>query len=74
VADAADKNGKIEKMNVFEDSSFLPGGNYPSWCSWGNWGSWWSHFNGVGRIRWTTRLEPQKEVQLNYTWHYFWRG
>jgi hypothetical protein len=75
IADAADKGAKIEKLNVFEDTGFMPGGDYPDWWRWGgDWGSWWSHFNGVGRIKWTTHLEPQKEVQLNYTWHYFWRG
>jgi hypothetical protein len=74
VADAAARGGKIEKMNVFEDRDFLPGGDYPSWWRYGDWGEWWSHFNGVSRVRWTLRLEPQKEVDLDYTWHYFWRG
>lgn len=74
VVDTADGGGKIQKLNVFEDRSFLPGGDYPAWWSWGDWGSWWHHFNGVGKIEWTTRLDPQKEVELNYTWHYFWRG
>ena len=73
-ADSASHGGKIEKMNVFEDRDFLPGGQYPAWWHYGNWNQWWSHLNGVSRIRWTARLEPEKEITLDYTWHYFWRG
>jgi hypothetical protein len=74
-ADTADAIAKIEKMNIFEDRAFLPGGEYPDWWRWSSdWGAWWSHFNGVARIKWNVRLDPAKESTLNYTWHYFWRG
>jgi hypothetical protein len=73
-ADSATRGGVIEKMNVLEDRDFLPGGQYPVWWNYGSWNQWWSHLNGISRIRWTARLEPEKEVPLEYTWHYFWRG
>jgi hypothetical protein len=73
-ADSATRGGVIEKMNVFEDRDFLPGGQYPVWWNYGNWNQGWNHFNGVSRIRWTAHLEPEKEVTLEYAWHYFWRG
>ncbi|MCI0488080.1 MAG: hypothetical protein L0229_15930 [Blastocatellia bacterium] len=71
--DAADNDAKMEKANVFEDHRFLPSGDYPVWWYWYNWPYWWRHFNGVGRIRWETRLEDGKSVDLGYTWHYYWR-
>ena len=71
--DAAE-NGKVEMVNVFEDSSFAGGtGAYPSWWGWFSWPWWWNHFNGVGRITWTVKLEPNKPVELPYTWNYYWR-
>lgn len=73
-ADSASHEGKIEKMNVFEDRDFLPGGQYPAWWNYGNWNRDLNHFNGVGRIRWTAHLEPEKEITLDYAWHYLWRG
>jgi hypothetical protein len=74
--DAAEQDGKIEMVNVFEDSSFAPGGGaglHPYWWTWWNWPNWWSRFNGVGRITWKLTLEPGKTESLKYSWHYFWR-
>jgi hypothetical protein len=72
--DAADPNGKIEMVNIFEDASFTTGGGpYPYWWGWFSWPWWWRHFNGVGRITWTVQLEPQKPMELPYTWNYYWR-
>ena len=69
----ADNDGKIEMVNIFEDPTFGTGGPYPSWWGWFNWPYWWNHFNGVGRIRWTVKLEPGKPFELNYAWNYYWR-
>jgi hypothetical protein len=62
--DAADNRGAITKVSVFEDAGNNPSRGYPEW---------WRHFNGMGRITWKVRLEPKKEVDLGYKWHYFWR-
>jgi len=70
----ADHDGKVEMLNAFEDSSYLPSrSSHPFWWGWYSWPSWWAHFNGIGRIRWDVKLEPGKSVELKYTWHYFWR-
>jgi hypothetical protein len=62
--DAADSGGVITKVSVLEDAINNPARGYPEW---------WRHFNGVGRITWKVRLEPKKDVDLAYKWHYFWR-
>lgn len=73
-ADTADHNGSVEMVNTFEDKNFYSSGsNAPSWWGWYNWPDWWYHFNGVGRIKWSLHLDPGQTVDLNYTWHYFWR-
>ncbi len=71
----AGQNGKIEMVNVFEDSTFAPSGegSYPTWWNWWNWPNWWSRFNGVGRVTWKLTLEAGKSVELKYQWNYYWR-
>ncbi|MCG3148025.1 MAG: hypothetical protein PCFJNLEI_01467 [Verrucomicrobiae bacterium] len=72
----AGNDGKIEMVNVFEDSSFAPSGGAdyrPYWWSWWNWPYWWSRFNGIGRADWKLTIAAGKSESLNYTWHYFWR-
>ena len=72
-ADSADHDGKVDKLNVFENGDYLPSGDYPYWWNWYGWPSWWNYFNGVGRITWKLKLDPKKPADLEYTWHYFWR-
>jgi len=67
-ADSADANGVIEQTNTFEEAV-----DHPTWWGWYNWPYWWSHFNGIGRLTWKPTVAPGKSVDLNYTWHYFWR-
>jgi hypothetical protein len=67
----AGNDGKPEMVNVLEDSSFES--SQPEWYAWRSWPDWWSHFNGIGRITWTTKLEPSKPQDLTYTWSYYWR-
>lgn len=59
---------ETQKLNVFEDDSFLPD-TYRIY----SWPSWWPIVNTVSRIKWQTTLEPGKSVEYNYKWHYFWR-
>ncbi|MBI4027093.1 MAG: hypothetical protein HY360_19060 [Verrucomicrobia bacterium] len=71
--DTIGNGGKVEMVNVYEDASFIANSSRPYWWGWWSWPYWWHHFNGVGRITWTANLEPGKPVDLDYTWHYFWR-
>jgi hypothetical protein len=70
VSEASDK-GRIETLNVFEDSSF--GDGRPPWWGWYSWPGWWYHFNAVSRVTWTVKLEPGQPLDLKYTWNYYWR-
>jgi hypothetical protein len=72
-ADSAGQNGKIEKINTYENGEYLSGGDYPYWWGWYGWPNWWSYLNGVARVTWTVKLAPEESVDLDYAWHYFWR-
>jgi hypothetical protein len=69
VPDTASQDGTVKKLNPLEE----PEAAFPGWWSWYSWPYWWSHFNGLGKISWTFKLEPGKSVELEYSWHYFWR-
>lgn len=71
----ADRNGKPEMVNIFEDYEFLPNGTpeLPVWWNWYSWPSWWSRFNGVGKISWKETIKPKEAADFHYTWNYFWR-
>jgi len=71
-ADTANPDGKLDKLNVFEDSDAALSASHP-WWNWYGWPAWWNHVNGIGRITWKLRIEPRKPVDLEYSWHYFWR-
>ncbi len=71
-ADAANFEGKVEKLNMLEDESFT-GSVRPIWWSWYSWPSWWSHFNGIARISWKIAIDPGRQKTLSYDWHYYWR-
>ena len=72
-ADSADHDGKIEKMNMFENGEYGATVDYPYWWSWYGWPQWWNYFNGIGRVTWKVTLAPNQDVNLGYEWHYFWR-
>lgn len=38
-----------------------------------SWPDWWTRLNGIGRMTWKVDLDPGKTLDLDYTWHYFWR-
>jgi hypothetical protein len=68
------EGGRVEMVNIFENAGVAGGpGPYPSWWGWYSWPWWWHHFNGVGRISWTVKLDPNKPLELPYAWNYYWR-
>ena len=69
----ADHGGTTQMVNVLEDDSFGAAAQSPSWWGSYSWPGWWGHFNGIGRIKWTVKLDAGKSSDLGYTWHYFWR-
>jgi len=70
----ADHDGKCDMVNIFENSDYMPNGSpYPIWWGWYSWPNWWSRFNGVGKITWHNTLKPNDDLDLSYTWSYFWR-
>ncbi|HTL59470.1 MAG TPA: hypothetical protein VL361_27615 [Candidatus Limnocylindrales bacterium] len=71
--DRADRDAKIEKLNRFEDGEYLATTDLPIWWSWYNWPAGWSSLNGIGQANWKFTVEPEKNIELNYDWHYFWR-
>ncbi len=72
--DSADDDAATEMVNVAEDLSSGYGGDFrPWWWSRYRWPWWWHGVNGCGRIIWNVTLDPGKPMDLEYTWHYFWR-
>ena len=45
----------------------------PAWWGWWNWPHWWFQRNGFGEFRWQVELAAGAQVQLDASWHYFWR-
>ncbi|MDB6123411.1 MAG: hypothetical protein JWQ71_2404 [Pedosphaera sp.] len=69
-AESAAHDGKVEKINAFEDAEHVGGQSF-AW-NWYNWPNWWAQYNGIGRITWKLKLEPRETVELDYKWNYFW--
>jgi len=70
--DSADHEGSIEHLGRHE-SGWMDPNSLPFWWGWYNWPYWWYHFNAVGRVSWECELKPEKTIDLEYQWHYFWR-
>ena len=70
-AGSADHEGKVEKINAFEEAD--QGVSHPYWWNSYGWPGWWSNINGVGRITWKLKLDPGQTVDLGYKWNYYWR-
>ncbi len=69
----AEQDGVVQMVNTFEDDTFSPREVYsPFWWGWYSWPYGWNHFNGIGRITWSVKLDPSKSIDLGYTWSYFW--
>jgi len=71
--DSAGHEGSIEHLGRHEGGWMDPN-SLPFWWGWYNWPYWWYHFNAVGRVSWECELKPGKTIELEYKWHYFWRG
>jgi hypothetical protein len=67
------EGGKTDLVNLLEDDDYHGAWSRPAWWGYYSWPHWWSHFNTVGRVTWTAKLEPGKTADLNYSWHYYWR-
>ena len=67
------EGGKADMVNLLEDDDYHGALARPIWWGYYSWPYWWSHFNSVGRVTWTAKLEPGKSVDLTYSWHYYWR-
>jgi hypothetical protein len=72
-ADQATNDGKLDKINAFEDNDCFTENPYPYWWGWYGWPGWWSHLNGISRISWKVTLEVNQSLDLGYQWHYFWQ-
>ena len=71
--DSAGSKGEITHLGRHEGQWFSPDG-FPFWWGWYNWPYWWYHFNAIGQVRWELKLKPGENTELEYQWHYFWRG
>jgi hypothetical protein len=69
----ASEGVKAEMVNLLEDDDSTGASSRPSWWSNYPWPAWWSHFNGIGRLTWTAKLEPGKSNEQSYSWYYYWR-
>jgi hypothetical protein len=45
----------------------------PLWWSYYSWPYWWVHLNGIGKFKFTMKMEPGKQASQQYTWTYYWR-
>jgi len=70
---SATADGKIEGVNLVEDDNVRWSADLPQWWYWYGWPYWWHHFNGLGRVTWDVKLEPNQKTDLGYEWSYWWR-
>jgi hypothetical protein len=72
-ATSASADGKIESVNLAEDLDTPWATDLPQWWYWYGWPYWWNHFNGIGRVTWNIKLDPEQKTDLKYEWAYYWR-
>ncbi|HKV41686.1 MAG TPA: hypothetical protein VJX67_20955 [Blastocatellia bacterium] len=71
--DSASNDAVVQKVNLVEDGKYMGPGDLPYWWGYYSWPNWWHQMNGIARISWKLKLDPGKEADLSYSWHYFWR-
>ncbi len=71
--DSAGGEGDITHLGRHEGGWIATDG-FPFWWGWYNWPYWWYHFNAIGQVNWELKLKPGQKIELEYQWHYFWRG
>jgi hypothetical protein len=69
--ESATRDGRVDRINVFEDDSFFAGELKPAWWSYYSWPSWWFYRNRVDKVSWKVHLEPGDPVELGYLWNYY---
>lgn len=69
-ADDSSPKALIRQLNALEE---MRDHDHPRWWGWYSWPWWWSHFNGVGQYEWEMEVKPGQEIELDYTWHYYYR-
>lgn len=67
--DEVGQGGTARMDSLFE----VEASETPTWWGWYGWPGWWSNVNGRGRFSWTVTVQPGKTLDLDYSWHYFWR-
>jgi hypothetical protein len=73
VLDTADRDGAVVALNAIDEPEADASASWGVWGRGYDWPWWWARLNGVGRARWTVRVEPHESVKATYAWHYFWR-
>lgn len=69
--ESATREGRVDRINVFEDDSFFSGELKPTWWSYYSWPNWWFYRNRVDKVSWKVHLEPGDPVELSYLWNYY---
>jgi hypothetical protein len=70
--DSVSDDGEIEHLG-WHEGGWLAADGFPFWWNWHSWPYWWYHFNPAGQVTWELELEPGEKIDLEYSWHYFWR-
>jgi len=70
--DEANLDAEISQLGHGYGSWFSEG-DLPFWWNWCSWPWWWYHVNTLGQISWDIEMEANQKVELQYSWHYFWR-
>ncbi len=68
--DSASKGGSMTMTNTIDE---MKGSDLPIWWGYYSWPGWWSYMNGIGKFTFTETIQPGKTVNVDYSWHYFWR-
>jgi hypothetical protein len=72
IVDTASHDGRIHQAGHGYEGWDVNNG-LPLWWNWCRWPWWWYHLNSIGLVDWEMTLPPAEEIELTYTWHYFWR-
>lgn len=65
--DTASTGGQMKMVNTVDELGL------PGWWAHYSWPGWWAYMNGIGEFKWTRTIEAGKSIDVDYTWHYFWR-
>jgi hypothetical protein len=60
---------KATMLGLVEEAAELR----PVWWGYYSWPYWWMHLNGIGKFKFTLKVEPGKNATQEYGWNYVWR-